>query len=163
MKILMVCLGNICRSPLAEGIMQDKIRQRNLHGWEVDSAGTGNWHAGEQPDPRSIRTAQKHGIDITAQRARQFSRRDFKRFDLILAMDQSNLHNLRQLADTEADRLRLRLILEAAYPGNIREVPDPYWDDNGFEAVFQMLDDACERILDAIVAPAALQVYSSPN
>lgn len=158
MKILMVCLGNICRSPLAEGIMQDKIRQRQLDGWEVDSAGTGGWHAGEQPDPRSIRTARQHGIDITSQRARQFSRRDFKRFDLILAMDQSNLRDLSQLANTEDERLQLRLILEAAYPGNTREVPDPYWDDNGFEAVFQMLDDACERILDAIAAPAALRV-----
>lgn len=155
---MMVCLGNICRSPLAEGIMQDKIRQRQLDGWEVDSAGTGGWHAGEQPDPRSIRTARQHGIDITSQRARQFSRRDFKRFDLILAMDQSNLRDLSQLANTEDERLQLRLILEAAYPGNTREVPDPYWDDNGFEAVFQMLDDACERILDAIAAPAALRV-----
>ncbi len=155
---MMVCLGNICRSPLAEGIMQDKIRQRQLDGWEVDSAGTGGWHAGEQPDPRSIRTARQHGIDITGQRARQFSRRDFKRFDLILAMDQSNLRDLSQLANTEDERLQLRLILEAAYPGNTREVPDPYWDDNGFEAVFQMLDDACERILDAIAAPAALRV-----
>lgn len=138
--------------------MQDKIRQRQLDGWEVDSAGTGGWHAGEQPDPRSIRTARQHGIDITSQRARQFSRRDFKRFDLILAMDQSNLRDLSQLANTEDERLQLRLILEAAYPGNTREVPDPYWDDNGFEAVFQMLDDACERILDAIAAPAALRV-----
>ena len=97
MKILMVCLGNICRSPLAEGILKSKVSS----GVAVDSAGTGSWHAGELPDTRSIKTAQEHGIDITNQRARQFSASDFKKFDLIYAMDNSNYRNIIALANTD--------------------------------------------------------------
>jgi len=89
-KILMVCLGNICRSPLAQGVMEQKVQLHGLHNWTIDSAGTGNWHVGNPPDPRSINTARKHGLDISKQRARQFSIHDFENFDVIIAMDQKN-------------------------------------------------------------------------
>jgi protein-tyrosine phosphatase len=148
MKILMVCLGNICRSPLAEGIMKNKIETLGLP-WQVDSAGTGNYHAGELPDRRSIAVAKKYGIDITYQRARQFQIDDYHNFDLILVMDKSNYKNVILLAQNESDKKKVSLILDFS-DSALDEVPDPYWDDNGFEAVYQMLDvldEACEQIL----------------
>jgi protein-tyrosine phosphatase len=152
MKILMVCLGNICRSPLAEGIMRHKIQQRQLDGWVVDSAGTGNWHSGELPDSRSIATARKYAIDITDQRARQFRVEDFDRFDLILAMDKSNYRDLLSLASNDEHHSKVDMILAVAYPGSHDQVPDPYLDDNGFEPVFHLLNDACERVIDQILS-----------
>lgn len=148
MKILMVCLGNICRSPLAEGILQAKADALNLP-WEVDSAGTGAYHVGELPDPRSRAVAKKYGIDISHQRARQFKAADFDRFDLIFAMDRSNYQNILRLAKTEQQRQRVKLILEFT-GSNESNVPDPYWDDNDFEHVYQLLDTACDRILDMV-------------
>ncbi|MBK8654005.1 MAG: low molecular weight phosphotyrosine protein phosphatase [Haliscomenobacter sp.] len=153
MKILMVCLGNICRSPLAEGIMKTKLLERGLP-WGVDSAGTGSWHIGNLPDPRSISTARKYGIDITGQRARQFTRHDFEAFDLIFAMDRQNYEDVLRLAPTTQSRDKVRLILEAAH-GQRQEVPDPYYDDQGFEQVYRMLDDACEKILLQLRPPIA--------
>lgn len=148
MKILMVCLGNICRSPLAEGIMKAKIAAQNLD-WLVDSAGTGNWHVGELPDRRSIAVARKYGIDITDQRARQFTPADFHTFDWILAMDHSNYSDIMRLSkNKEGQNANVGLILNQAFPGNEADVPDPYWDDNGFENVYKMLDEACERLVD---------------
>ncbi len=145
MRILMVCLGNICRSPLAEGILAHKVRQLGLD-WQVDSAGTGYWHTGQQPDKRSIRVAQKHGIDITYQRARQIKAQDFDHFDHIYAMDKSNLRDILLLARTDAHRKKVRLImLETQHPKT--EVPDPYYDDDGFDEVFEMLDLATDAIL----------------
>ena len=146
MKILMVCLGNICRSPLAEGIMTDKVRKLGLD-WLVDSAGTGAWHVGEQPDHRSIRVADKYGIDISRQRARQFKPHDLDRFDLILAMDSSNHRDILRHASLPAHREKVRLIMDFVPQTSDANVPDPYWDDNGFESVFSMLDHACERVL----------------
>ena len=146
MRILMVCLGNICRSPLAEGIMKHKIRERGLD-WTVDSAGTGAWHTGELPDRRSIAKASQYGIDITGQRARQFHPSDFERFDRILVMDTQNRRDVLRLALHDEHRAKVQLILDALHPGQERNVPDPYYDDDGFEEVFQMLDAACERIL----------------
>jgi protein-tyrosine phosphatase len=151
MRILMVCLGNICRSPLAEGIMQHKIRQRNLN-WIVDSAGTGYWHAGERPDPRSISIARKYGIDITNQRARQIQSVDFERFDLIFVMDTQNYSDVLRLAVTDEHSNKVQLILNESHPEENRSVPDPYYDDNGFEAVFHMLDEACDAFLDKVMA-----------
>jgi protein-tyrosine phosphatase len=142
MRILMVCLGNICRSPLAEGIMKDKAQQAGLD-WHVDSAGTGDWHTGELPDRRSIQTALAHGIDLTDQRARQFRPHDFDRFDKIFVMDVNNLRDVLRQARSEEDRAKVELMLDQVYPGQERSVPDPYYDDNGFEEVFQMLDEAC--------------------
>jgi protein-tyrosine phosphatase len=147
MKILMVCLGNICRSPLAEGIMLQKIKDNALD-WEVDSAGTSGWHIGELPDSRSIETAKQHGLDITYQRSRQLKASDLNDFDLILAMDSSNYSNILRLATTTAQKEKVKLILNYAYPGQNRAVPDPYYD-GGFEKVYQMLDLACAKLLES--------------
>ncbi|MEL6941639.1 MAG: low molecular weight protein-tyrosine-phosphatase [Bacteroidota bacterium] len=142
----MVCLGNICRSPLAEGILKQKVAERQLN-WEVDSAGTGAWHVGELPDPRSISTARKHSLDITDQRARQFQAKDLKEYDLILAMDVSNYRNILQLDQENLYKNKVKMIMNYLHPqGNI-SVPDPYWDDNGFEQVYEMLDKACEQLI----------------
>lgn len=146
MRILMVCLGNICRSPLAEGIMKDKAQEAGLD-WQVDSAGTGAWHAGEMPDRRSIQTALKHGIDLTDQRARQFRPHDFDRFDKIFVMDVNNLRDVLRQARSEDDRRKVELMLDQIYPGQERSVPDPYYDDDGFEEVFHMLDEACAAFI----------------
>ena len=145
MKILMVCLGNICRSPLAEGVLQDKIVENNLD-WTVDSAGTGGWHVGELPDNRSIAIARKHAIDLTKQRARQFQKADLDAFDLILAMDKSNLRDILKQAKTDEQRAKVQLILNFSRPYSDLEVPDPYYDNN-FELVYDLLDKACEGVI----------------
>ncbi len=146
MKVLMVCLGNICRSPLAEGILQHKINTFNLD-WEVQSAGTGNWHIGELPDSRSILTAQKHGIDITHQRGAQLKYSDLEEYDLIFAMDSSNYQNILRLAVRDEQRKKVHLIMNMIEPKENRSVPDPYWNDDGFELVYEMLDKACNAII----------------
>ncbi len=144
MKILMVCLGNICRSPLAEGIMKAKAIQYQFD-FEVDSAGTAAYHVGELPDERSIAVAKKYGIDLTDQRARQFTKSDFTNFDIIFAMDQSNYDNILSLATDSSERNKVHLILNESHPNQNLEVPDPYYGgDQGFENVFSLLDNACE-------------------
>lgn len=144
-KILMVCLGNICRSPLAEGILQSKLPKDQFI---IDSAGTGSWHAGQLPDKRSIETAKKHGIDITNQRARQFKLTDFEDFDYIYAMDISNYKNILSLAPSEMAKSKVKLILNELFPNKNIEVPDPYYGgQDGFEEVFKMLDEACNVIV----------------
>jgi protein-tyrosine phosphatase len=143
-KILMVCLGNICRSPIAEGILKAKINSDNFF---IDSAGTGSWHVGNKPDIRSITVSKKHHIDISHQKARQFTYEDYKNFDHIYVMDQSNKRNVLSLAVTTEDRNKVKLILDELIPNSNLEVPDPYYDeDQGFENVFQLLDKACENI-----------------
>ena len=143
-KVLMVCLGNICRSPLAEGILQAKLPREHFL---VDSAGTGNWHAGELPDPRSIEVAKKYGIDLTTQRARQFKKSDFSTFDHIFVMDRSNYNNVIQLAQTAEDKAKVHLLLEVIDAAQKTEVPDPYYGGpDGFEHVFQLIDEACSLI-----------------
>lgn len=143
----MVCLGNICRSPLAEGIMQHKAREAGLN-WIVDSAGTGFWHVGELPDSRSVTTAWQHGIDLTGQRARQFQAADLERFDQIFVMDTHNYRDVLRHAKSDEQRAKVDLILNQIHPGQDRSVPDPYYDDEGFEIVFQMLDAACQEFVD---------------
>lgn len=150
MKILMVCLGNICRSPLAEGIMREKIKQRNLH-WKVDSAGTSNWHQGEHPDKRSIANASEHGIDISRLRSRPFITDDFNNFDLIFVMDESNYHDIMAMANSETNANKVHKILAFADMINTN-VPDPYSGGlHGFEIVFQMLDEACDVVLEKLI------------
>jgi protein-tyrosine phosphatase len=146
MKILMVCLGNICRSPLAEGILKDKIKKVGLH-WEVDSAGTSGWHSGERPDSRSIEVAAKYNIDITDQSSRKVRSVDYEIFDLIYAMDVQNYNDLISLA-TEQEKPKIKLILNEIDSAKNKNVPDPYWDDNSFEKVFKMLDEACDMIVE---------------
>jgi protein-tyrosine phosphatase len=142
-KILMVCLGNICRSPLAEGIMRSKLSNDFI----VDSAGTGGWHAGELPDKRSIATAKNKGLDITNQRARQFKTSDFESFDYIYVMDNSNYKDVVALAPNEEAKSKVKLILNEIFPGENVDVPDPYYGgQDGFENVFNMLNEACDVI-----------------
>ncbi|AXT54771.1 low molecular weight phosphotyrosine protein phosphatase [Aquimarina sp. AD1] len=144
-KILMVCLGNICRSPLAEGILASKLDSEKF---QVDSSGTSNYHIGEQPDRRSIETARKHGIDITNQRAAQFKVSDFDHYDFIYPMDNSNYQNIIKLSRNEEDRKKVKLILNELQPYQNLDVPDPYYGgDQGFENVYQMLDKACDHIV----------------
>lgn len=144
----MVCLGNICRSPLAEGILKSKTSHMNI--W-IDSAGTSAYHVGEQPDFRAIEIASKNGIDISEQRARQFSTLDFDRFDKIYVMDTNNYANIIALARNQSDRDKIDLILNEIYPNNYASVPDPYYGGgDGFQRVFDMLDKACDKIVAKI-------------
>lgn len=146
-KVLMVCLGNICRSPLAEGILQNKLPAEDF---VVDSAGTGGWHAGESPDPRSIKTAKKYGIDISHQKARKFKKSDFEDFDFIFAMDHSNYRDILALAPNEKAKNKVKLILNEISPKN-NDVPDPYYGgEDGFDKVFKMLDLACNAIANKL-------------
>lgn len=147
-RILMVCLGNICRSPLAEGILQSKLPKDKFI---VDSAGTGGWHAGELPDKRSIETAKNRGLDITYQRARQFKVSDFDTFDYIYVMDMSNYKNVVALTQNNTQKQKVKLILNELFPNENIEVPDPYYGgQDGFEQVFDMLDKACDVIVEKL-------------
>jgi len=147
MRILMVCLGNICRSPLAEGILQSKVSA----DVKVDSAGTAAYHVGELPDSRSITVAKKYGIDLTNQRARKFTVNDFDTFDLIYAMDESNYQDILTLARNTEEKLKVKLILNEVDLNSNQSVPDPYYGgNNGFENVYQLLDEACQIIANKI-------------
>ena len=140
----MVCLGNICRSPLAEGILKSKIKNTNI---TIDSAGTAGYHIGSLPDIRSIEIAEKYHIDISNQRARKFSMDDFNKFDTIYAMDNKNYQDLMILAETKKQKNKIKLILNVLKNKEKNDVPDPYYGgDNGFEIVYQMLEEACEKI-----------------
>ncbi len=141
-KLLMVCLGNICRSPLAQGILESKVDTKKI---TVDSAGTAAYHIGNPPDPRSIAIAKKYGIDLSLQRARQFRREDFTTFSKIYVMDHANYKNIIALAQSEKEREKVALILS-----DNREVPDPYYGgEEGFQSCFDLLDEACERIKES--------------
>lgn len=148
MKILMVCLGNICRSPLAEGILRDKVQGSDI---VVDSAGTAAYHVDEAPDPRSIQIGRKRGINISDLRGRQFIASDFDDFDLIYVMDESNYQNVIRLARNDEDKAKVELILNELTPSSNASVPDPYYGgDMGFENVYNMLDEATNAILKKI-------------
>lgn len=146
----MVCLGNICRSPLAEGILQSKAREAGLDVI-VDSAGTAAYHVGEPPDKRSREIARKHGIDLSGQRARQFRASDLDEFDRIYAMDVANYQDIMHYANGQEEAEKVDLIMNAAYPGKNLPVPDPYYGGkDGFEHVYKMLEQSCDRIIDEI-------------
>ncbi|GHA34754.1 protein-tyrosine-phosphatase [Salinimicrobium marinum] len=143
-KVLMVCLGNICRSPLAEGILKSKVDPDKVY---IDSAGTSNYHVGHSPDERSVTVAQQNKLDITSQKGRQFSVSDFDEFDYIYVMDMSNYQDVISLARNEEDKKKVKLILNEIFPEENVEVPDPYHGGNeGFNNVYKMLDEACEVI-----------------
>lgn len=147
-KILMVCLGNICRSPLAEGILKSKLPKNTF---SIDSAGTANYHVGDPPDRRSIAVAKKYGIDILNLKGRQFEVRDFDVFDIIYVMDESNHRNVLSLARNEQDKNKVNFILNEIYPNQNYDVPDPYYGgEQGFENVFKMLDEACSIIAEKL-------------
>ncbi len=147
MKILMVCMGNICRSPLAEGILASKLDA----GFMVDSAGTIGLHQGEHPDKRAIKIANRHQIDIAHQKSRPFRYSDFETFDKIYCMDIQNLQDVFSMAKKETDKSKVSLVLEVLRDESTIEVPDPYWDgEEAFEEVFQLLDKACTLIAGEI-------------
>lgn len=144
----MVCLGNICRSPLAEGILQSKVDEHKI---KVDSAGTAGYHVGNLPDSRSIDVAKKHGIDISHQRCRKFKVEDFDIYAAIYVMDQGNYQEVKSLARDKHDVKKIKMILNEVHPDSNQSVPDPYFGgDAGFENVFEMLDEACEIIASKI-------------
>ncbi len=143
-KILMVCLGNICRSPLAHGILKSKLDPNNFF---IDSAGTSNYHIGDLPDRRSIDIAAKNNLDISDQRGRQFKVKDFDEFDLIYVMDESNMANVLSLVRNDEDAEKVKLILDEIPDYKIQEVPDPYYGGrDGFKDVYDMLNTACDNI-----------------
>lgn len=150
-SVLFVCLGNICRSPTAHGIFEHKIREAGLSEQvEIDSAGTAAWHIGKSPDARSAAAAFQRGYDLSHLRARQADEADFEHYDYILAMDESNLMDLRALSPANY-RGHLGLFLEFARTFNEREVPDPYYGGNqGFEHVLDLVEDACEGLLNDV-------------
>ena len=146
----MVCLGNICRSPMAEVILRMKADESQLK-ITIDSAGTGGWHAGEHPDKRAVQSARKFGVDISTLVARQFSKNDFDEFDRIYVMDNSNYYDVIDLARTEDDKRKVFLLLNADEPDSNREVPDPYYGGiDGFNKTFLMMEKACNAIVEEI-------------
>ncbi|MEM9261354.1 MAG: low molecular weight protein-tyrosine-phosphatase [Bacteroidota bacterium] len=152
MKILAVCLGNICRSPLAEGLLQREVDTRGLD-WEIASGGTAGYHTGNPPDPRSIAVARKHGLDISKQVSHKVSLQDLDYYDLILAMDRQNYRDLENLAHTPEQRQKLQLLLDYTELSDKvgPDVFDPYWDDSGFEGVYLLLQRAMQRVVERLV------------
>jgi protein-tyrosine phosphatase len=147
-RLLFVCLGNICRSPLADGMMRHKVNQEQLP-LVIDSAGTANHHRNEQPDPRMQKVARARGIELSALRARQFVQADFDAFDLIYAMDQSNYSDILRLARNEQDKQKVRLFLNERFPGSNMPVPDPYYGGaQGFIDVFNLVHETTDVILN---------------
>jgi protein-tyrosine phosphatase len=152
MKILFVCLGNICRSPLAEGILKKKFAERGIEG-TIHSAGFEPYHEGQHPDPRSIATASKHDIDISDKVARLFTTEDFDRYDRILVMDAMNHADVIRMARNDEDRKKVDYLLNTIDAGADNEVPDPYYGgDSGFDKVYDMMDRACERIVNELAS-----------
>ena len=148
--ILMVCLGNICRSPLAEGILASKLPKDKF---TVDSAGTGSWHVGHFPDERSIATAKKNKLDISKQKGRQFTANDFDDFDYIYVMDNSNYSDVMELSKNQEQKNKVQLILNELFPNENVDVPDPFYGaTNGFDAVYKILDEACDVIAQKLIA-----------
>ena len=149
-NVLMVCLGNICRSPLAEGLFRHHVVQRGrCKAYRIDSCGTGGWHVGEPPHQGSISIAKTHGIDITNQRSRQVRANELSEWDWIIAMDSSNTKNRLRMG---ADPARTRLLLSFIPPGQDRNVPDPYYE-GGFDAVYDLVDAGCRHLLDFLETP----------
>ncbi len=148
MKILMVCLGNICRSPLAEGLLRDKIKRLNL-SWEVDSAGTSGWHEGERPDARIAEVSKKNKVSLYGIYSRKLTKEDLKKFDLILTMDSSNYKNTLAAAKGDPEAIKkIHRITEFSTNYKDMDIPDPYFEGR-FETVFEMLDDATDGIISA--------------
>ena len=147
----MVCHGNICRSPLAKGIMIKKIHEQGIKNTEVDSAGTSGQHVGEPPDARTIANGLKHGVDVSSYKARQFKSADFESFDRIYVMDSANYADLMLLVENDEQRNKVKLFLEAAYPGSRASVPDPWYGaEGGFEEVYKILDKACTVVVKEV-------------
>ena len=150
MKILILCHGNICRSPMAEGILLNKIKKNKLE-ITIDSAGFEPYHLDEHPDKRAVKTMKDHGIDISSYKARLFSRRDYDEFDKIFVMDNSNYHDAIYYARNDTDKRKVDYIMNNVSIGKNVQVPDPYYGgDDGFENVYKMLDLACDKIIESL-------------
>lgn len=145
MKILFVCLGNICRSPIAQGLLETKLKQKNL-SWMVDSAGTSGWHDGEPPDDRAIAVSQKFGVDISHQISRKITNDDLNTFDKVIVMDSSNYQDVLKLCKNNVQKSKVALMMNFVYPNKNLAVPDPYYD-NKFQEVFELLDEAIEAMI----------------
>ncbi|HXB06967.1 MAG TPA: low molecular weight protein-tyrosine-phosphatase [Puia sp.] len=153
MKVLMLCLGNICRSPLAEGILREKARKAGLD-WEVDSAGTNGYHVGEAPHPLSQKVARQHGIDISRQRARRFTAADFQRFDKIYALANDVVDEMRRIAGRQFEPTKLDLLMNEVHPGSNEDVPDPYYGpESGYHKVYAMVEAAADQIIAKYAQP----------
>ncbi len=155
-SVVFVCMGNICRSPTAEGVFRHVVQQKSLEDQiHIDSAGTHAYHIGEKPDARARSTARNRGIDLSMQRARKIELNDFDRFDYVIAMDRSNFQDLKQLKDQSVnhkDKFNLHLFMDFATGWDSKEVPDPYYGgDRGFETVFDMVQSASEGLLEHII------------
>ncbi len=150
-KIIFVCLGNICRSPTAEGVLRKQVSERGLENlFEIDSAGTGDWHLGHPPDKRAIEAALVRGIDLSPLRARQITASDMLYYDTIIAMDNQNFSRLKSLAPADHQH-KIRLLLQYGNSGN-REVPDPYYGgDHGFDLVLDLIEESCQELLDHLL------------
>lgn len=149
MKILMVCLGNICRSPIAQGIMEKKVLQRGLN-WHIDSAGTSGWHDGESPDKRAIAASALKGVDISNQISRKITQSDLDNYDIILVMDSSNYQDVMRLCKNENQKSKVHLLLNFRFPGMNSPVPDPYYDGK-FNEVFELLDQSLDDVINGLV------------
>ena len=148
MKILMVCLGNICRSPLAEGILQDKIFKAGLT-WSIESAGTNSYHTGEPPHPLSQKVARMKGLDIGKQRARRFSAEDFEVYDKIYALAGDVIEEMKRIAGKKFQQSKVDLLMNELYPGKNMDVPDPwYGPEPGYHEAFNLIDKACDKIME---------------
>lgn len=148
MRVLMVCLGNICRSPLAEGVLAQKVQERGLN-WEIDSAGTNGYHTGEAPHRLSQKVARLNGIDISAQRSRMFTKEDLQSFDLIYAMATDVIFSMKRIAGKHFDATKVKLLLDELHPGENMDVPDPwYGEESGYHEVYKMIDEACDAIVE---------------
>ncbi|WEK36198.1 MAG: low molecular weight phosphotyrosine protein phosphatase [Candidatus Pseudobacter hemicellulosilyticus] len=147
MKILMVCLGNICRSPLAEGILQQKAAAAGLH-WQVDSAGTNGYHTGQAPHRLSQKVARHNGLDISRQRARQFTSADIPEYDLVYALATDVLDEMKRIHHAAFPPGKVALLLEELYPGKNADVPDPYYgEEDGYHDVYELISKACDAII----------------
>ena len=159
---MFVCLGNICRSPLAEGVFKDKVRERGLEPYfEIHSSGTGNWHVGKGADVRMVGTAKRRGVALDTHVARQFAAIDFESYDHILVMDKSNLHDVLFLDDDEEWSDRVKLFREFDPEPDDYQVPDPYYGGpEGFDDVYDIVDRTSERLLDSLVAHYGMSTAS---
>ena len=148
MKILMVCLGNICRSPLAEGILQEKAFRAGLN-WTIESAGTNGYHTGECPHPLSQKVARLNGIDISRQRSRRFIADDIRQYDLIYALAGDVYDEIRRISRNQFDQSKVLLFMNELYPGKDLDVPDPYYGaEAGYHEVYKMIGEVCDRIIE---------------